>query len=164
MKHLYEKKVLNHQVDHQDLTRAPQDARSFIRTEAWRDHACCGDYRQEGCLMKNKVGELKVGVCDIAPKIFFTGLNLQWCPAARGDAILNCGQTWKGLTTRPLPLGLRRRRTPDGSVCDGRSWTYVWAGLPFALLVPASPRSLYYILATARPGQAPPWDRARWRW
>ena len=67
-----------------------------------------------------------------------------------GDAIPNYVQISRGLDTRPLTLGLRRRRTPYGWVHDGQSCPDIWARLPFSTLVPASPQSHDGITAASR--------------
>ena len=70
MKRADAEKFRHHQVDSQGLAHAPQDGWHVIRPGSWRGHSCCGDFGQEGCLVKNKSGELKVGVDDLALHIF----------------------------------------------------------------------------------------------
>ena len=75
---------------------------------------------------------------------------------AKGDAIPNCGQTWKGIATCPLHLGPSHCRTQDGWVHDKQSWPDVWTGLPFAPLVPASLQYCDGMPATVRLGPTSP--------
>ena len=66
---------------------------------------------------------------------------------------------------RPLPLSLRRCRTPDGWDFSVKSHPDEWAGLTFSLLVPAILQPIYGIPETSRPGTPPPpWSRFRWMW
>ena len=69
----------------------------------------------------------------IVPSRFFKKTKSEWCPAARGVAIPSCSQTWIGRATCPLPLGPRRRITPDGWVHEGKSWPGAWDELPTTL-------------------------------
>ena len=77
------------------------------------------------------------------------------CLVAMDDKIPNCGKTWQSLSTYPQPLEPRRLRTPDGWVRDRQSKIDVWAGFPFAPLVPVSTKYHNEMPETARLGPPP---------
>ena len=70
MKRADVEKVRHSWVGFRVLARAPRYGGGIIRPVAWRGHARCGELPLEGCLAKNKGGEIKVGVCDLALQVF----------------------------------------------------------------------------------------------